>query len=359
MAASYDKLLLFCALLALSVSFLLLNILVDREKTNLERVRAEGPRGPTHDAEALDICRLEEGLASLADPFRISSRPNRLMVPEVRIMCVGCGRPIPYEAEICPFSNCLEPQPGILDDREKDSDLDGMPDWWEIKHGFDPFNPDDAHQDADGDGFTNLEHYLWGTDPRDPESSPPPVGALRLLGVGRLPMPLSFQGVSRAPDSGLIFTLRHRAMVRDYHVRMGDVVEGYELVDYQQKTRYVKRDGLVSEVRENVSTLTLRRNDRDYVLTIYRTDHRGENAARLVWLIDNTEHTLLAGDEFSLKKNNYMVVDIAPDAVIVEDIEMGLRVSVCESLAQPEGGRRAVVDNNENEMRGTGGGGSP
>jgi len=47
-----------------------------------------------------------------------------------------------------------------------DSDHDGIPDEWEIKHGLNPNDPGDAVKDANGDGYTNLEKYLNGTDPR-------------------------------------------------------------------------------------------------------------------------------------------------------------------------------------------------
>ena len=40
-----------------------------------------------------------------------------------------------------------------------DSDLDGMPDAWEIQNGYDP-DRQDGDQDANGDGYSNLEHYL-------------------------------------------------------------------------------------------------------------------------------------------------------------------------------------------------------
>ncbi|MDB6038993.1 MAG: hypothetical protein JWM99_2834, partial [Verrucomicrobiales bacterium] len=51
-----------------------------------------------------------------------------------------------------------------------DTDHDGMPDDWELVHGFDPNNPGDATLDADADGMTNLQEYLASTDPRDSTS---------------------------------------------------------------------------------------------------------------------------------------------------------------------------------------------
>jgi hypothetical protein len=42
----------------------------------------------------------------------------------------------------------------------KDSDNDGMPDDWEIKHGLNPKNAADASQDKNKDGYTNIEEYL-------------------------------------------------------------------------------------------------------------------------------------------------------------------------------------------------------
>ena len=35
----------------------------------------------------------------------------------------------------------------------KDTDNDGMPDWWEIDFGLDPYNASDASIDSDLDGF--------------------------------------------------------------------------------------------------------------------------------------------------------------------------------------------------------------
>ncbi|MFC1747985.1 S-layer homology domain-containing protein [Pseudomonadota bacterium] len=51
-----------------------------------------------------------------------------------------------------------------------DGDGDGMPDYYERKYGFDPFDPSDANEDPDFDGLTNLEEYRYGTDPRNPDT---------------------------------------------------------------------------------------------------------------------------------------------------------------------------------------------
>ena len=53
-------------------------------------------------------------------------------------------------------------QPGTA---PADSDNDGLPDEWEIKHGLNPKDPADAALDSDHDGYSNLEEYLNGTDP--------------------------------------------------------------------------------------------------------------------------------------------------------------------------------------------------
>lgn len=50
-----------------------------------------------------------------------------------------------------------------------DSDGDGMPDYWEVAHGLNPY-ANDAMLDADGDGMSNLLEYMSGTDPKDASS---------------------------------------------------------------------------------------------------------------------------------------------------------------------------------------------
>lgn len=48
----------------------------------------------------------------------------------------------------------------------EDSDGDGMPDGWEVRHGLDPLSARDAAEDPDGDGSTNLREFQLGHDPQ-------------------------------------------------------------------------------------------------------------------------------------------------------------------------------------------------
>ena len=42
----------------------------------------------------------------------------------------------------------------------KDTDMDGMPDEWELANGLNPNDPADANGDLNGDGYTNIEKYI-------------------------------------------------------------------------------------------------------------------------------------------------------------------------------------------------------
>ncbi len=101
---------------------------------------------------------------------------------------------------------------GLADAREKflhhtdmtawDSDVDAMPDGWEIQYGLNPSDPADAAGDADGDGLSNLLEFQLGTSP---DNSADALAALnesraRIINYWNLiyPTPLSF---TNAPGS--------------------------------------------------------------------------------------------------------------------------------------------------------------
>jgi len=52
-----------------------------------------------------------------------------------------------------------------ITDDVNDRDGDGMPDDWEERYGFNPYDASDASLDEDDDGITNVEEYQQGTNP--------------------------------------------------------------------------------------------------------------------------------------------------------------------------------------------------
>ncbi len=61
--------------------------------------------------------------------------------------------------------NITEEKTFWITDDLNDTDNDGMPDAWEERYGFNPYDPSDAVLDGDDDSITNLEEYQQGTNP--------------------------------------------------------------------------------------------------------------------------------------------------------------------------------------------------
>ena len=68
------------------------------------------------------------------------------------------------------LSDAYEIMVSKTDPNNWDTDGDGMPDGWEVKHGLNPLWPYDALLDHDNDGMPNIYEYKYGTNPRAADS---------------------------------------------------------------------------------------------------------------------------------------------------------------------------------------------
>lgn len=51
-----------------------------------------------------------------------------------------------------------------------DADSDGLPNYWELQYGLDPFSENSTDSDSDGDGLTDYQEFALGTSPVNPDS---------------------------------------------------------------------------------------------------------------------------------------------------------------------------------------------
>ena len=321
--ASYDKLILIVVLAVILVSLLILILSAGREKKSLANNQWEPPVARAEQQSDKSAAVSGAALEALSAPFQLG-RTMRMMVAELRVNCIKCGRPIPIDAETCPFSNCRAQQPKITSSKNKDSDFDGMPDEWEKRYELNP-SLDDASQDADADGFTNLEEFLAGTNPRNSASTPPPVSKLRVLKAGRIPLPIAFGGAQQLTKEDTLFLVKNKSTRRDHYVHIGDTVDGYKITGYTQITTNVNKGTF--EVTEDVSVLKVSKDGKNFELTVGdKGGTQGELAASLIYLIDNAKMLVKKGDIISLKNNKYKVVDIDGQNVTVADMQSGAEI---------------------------------
>lgn len=306
---NFDKLALVLALIALIVSSFLLVAKVGQQKAMSGTVSTPQNAGPQKPFQPTDISSFEKNLASLNQPFQVPASTKSLAVSELRVSCVVCGKPIPYDAMVCPFDGA--PQPGK--DTDQDSDGDGIPDKAEKAMGLNPADPNDAKADADMDGFTNLEEYKAGTDINDPNSRPTSVAKLRLLRSIVEPFRLRFLGVTKAPG-GDRYQLNVRTLDRTYFAKMGEVVEGFTLTNL--------------ETNQAQLTLVLSRGDRTIRLVQGRIINEDALSALLVLLLDGKNYRVGINTVVTLPDKSYKVVDIKRDRVVVRDEESGADVQV-------------------------------
>jgi hypothetical protein len=317
---TYDRLLALLVLLALLLSL----VMLATQAQGLRMKQAAFDLGqrqltPTHEtAQEAGRDLFESAVQALNAPFQIAAWPRRLLVPEQRLKCVNCERPIPYEAKVCPF--CQKEQP---DDQGPvlDKDHDGMLDTWEEKYRFNPLDPDDAKGDADQDGFTNKEEFEFKTDPRNAADHPPALAKVVVEHIKPISFRLIFKGVNRLSDKDL-FQVNLRSGAKTWWVSMGDEVEGFKVIDYVEKSA----DGPV---------LTLQRGDKRIPLLKGKEVPRNEYEVTMCYTVDNTKIVTRVESDFELKGDKYKVIRVDMDAmrVLINDGLRGVDVWIERQLA--------------------------
>jgi hypothetical protein len=230
-----------------------------------------------------------------------------MFISELRVSCVECQKPIPFDATVCPF--CQAKQPSSIPPDEMDSDGDGIPDKFEREHGMNATDANDAALDMDKDGFSNIEEYRAGTKLDSAKDYPSPVAKLRILRIGSNPFKLRFQGEARM-SKGVFYQLNLRSLERTYFVRIGDEVEGFKVMECDTNT-------------PAGPTLILKQGDTFITLVKGKTMEGYEKVAELVFLIDETKMVVRLGGTIKLKDQEYKVIDIRRDGVLIRDGRTG------------------------------------
>ena len=314
----YEKIILLVALVALlgSCALLVQWIQVDKDaaKPGLARLDWKGAPIALTDTVPFDP---QLAAARHAATNQLAQNP-RAFVSELRVACVKCGRPIPYDAATCPFSPCLAPQPAIVDIEALDTDGDGIPDKRELALGLDPQNSGDAAGDLDGDGFTNAEEVNAKTDPKNPDAYPDPIVKLRVAAIRPVPFYLRFVGTSQFGDGSTRYQLNLQTLERTYFAKLGDVILGYKVKEYDPAGKHGE-------------TLTMVRqsDQRPVMLVKGRPVTEQELAILFVYLVDRSRLPVQRiNSVFALRGTEFKVVDILRDHVVLQNAKTGGKVKV-------------------------------
>ena len=275
--------------------------------------------GDLNEAVPLDIEALEDSIQRATDPLQSGSAERHLLVGEFRVIGIGSAYPIPYEAEICPFSGI--PQPTM---NQLDRDGDEITDDWELKFGLNKYNAADALLDPDGDGFTNLEEFKGSSDPRDEEFHPPYAAKLRFVERKDIPFFLVFQGFTELGDGSIVFQLNNPTTGKSHFLSLAEEVEGVVVQrfepagDGRSARLFVMRDSAEIELVRGEIALD------------------PKSKAELINVLDQTPVLVTMGALLSLCSDEYTVLGVYPDKVILRDVRTG---NVFEIVSLTEGKR--------------------
>jgi hypothetical protein len=314
----YDKLAAATVLLVLVISLFMLAMQTQSRKQRQARfdgeLRSQAPlhaRAQPADRTLFDMSRL-----ALVDPIQIGEWPLRLLVPEQRVRCSNCERPIPYASTNCSFCK-TEQLPDVAIDFFKE---------WLQKNNLNALEADIGNADADNDGFTNREEFEFQTNPNDPKSHPPALAKVMVQNIQPISFRLIFKSVSKMPEGKTLFQINLRSNGRTWWKSIGEEVDGFRLIAYDEK-------GPEGQV------LTIQRGDKKIPLIKGQAVPRDEYSITLHSRLDGSNlPPVRVDEEFTVKGVQYRVkkVDIDSTRVLIHDPSRDMDVWIGGQVADPK-----------------------
>lgn len=342
----YDKLIAVAVLIILLISLFYLTSAGAARKQDeanyIKQLEGLKPSGGT--ASAMDMSTYESATRLVRQPFQLAvldAQKAGLLSPERRVSCVNsaCTKPIPFEAEKCPF--CDAKQPAAKPSTEGlDSDRDGISDKVENELGLNPQDPADAKGDLDSDGFNNLEEIEAKTDPKSANSHPALVNLLRVKELRGKKLPLIFSAVNSMPNGQkqLVFNLvgpQRRTFYVAENSPIGDVnkTTGKRETDYVAGKVELKTEERANpnmpgiKMKVDISTVKVKRvsDNKELTLKINESGINTDVEAVIVLPLDNTEYTVLENGTFKVRDETYRVVSVdnGTTSVAIENVANG------------------------------------
>jgi len=338
----YDKVIVVVVLGALLASLFILARTVakhkDQQRSYETGVRTMQPKFdhmaslPTapYDALVQNLYRPETVQASATD--------SGLFVPQRRVWCVVCMKPIPITATNCPFCGSEQPLISNPTNELRDSEGKGIPDTWRTKY----FNHPDARaedhsraqDDADGNGFSNLQKYQAGNDPHDPKDHPDLMEILHCKEIATKPYPFVFTGASIMPGGSFRLTFNMKGEDnRTYFTKKGDEIgkTGLFYSNCVQKTETVQDPIVGHKIVTRFEALLFRPADGKTFVLLDNDPHammEQEVVLTLSAFGKTTEYRASANGLLDLEDQKYRVavnigVDDKPISVVLENILTG------------------------------------
>jgi RNA polymerase subunit RPABC4/transcription elongation factor Spt4 len=314
----YDKLLVVVALVVLLISLAYLIKVSMAHEDNVseyeQSFNRQKPKAPP--AEAVSLTAYENAARQLEEPFKVSVPDRKLanfLAPECRVSCMNeaCKKPIPEKATICPF--CGDKQEVV--ERTGVTTVGVVPDV--IKRALRLSITDISVESLDlgGDGFTVREKWEAGIDMvANPKARPPYTEKLQVRELRGKKLSLRFTAVNKMPDGSKQLTLNwtDKKNPRTYWVKENQPIgeTGFTAGEVTEKVE--ERDTPAGKRPVDVSTVIVKRvsDGKEIELQIGELEKNTDVEAILVFLVDDSELTLLEKQEFKLRDETYRVVSI-------------------------------------------------